>query len=312
MRTPKLTVFMSGGLDSTTLAALAARQDEDRTRVVARTAHLPTLAPTDDTARARLAAQHIGIPHVLSDVDEYGYREGTPLPIPDTLEPSGDPDLLGLHDELRRASEHAPVAFWGEDPDAYLSPPHLAELLRASAPHRFAARPRSATCCASASDRTSACARSCASGARRRASARGRGGPPWLRADLRARRAERVRARGESTHPTRSTAAERLAQYHWQPFLESLDAGFHGIPIDVRLPYLDLRLIHFALALPPMPWLQGKRLLREVARGLIPEDGALRAEARGCPGSTKRGSRSGGRASPRRSRRRLRSRGSST
>ena len=85
------------------------------------------------------------------------------------------------------------------------------------------------------------------------------------------------------THPTRSTVAERLAQYHWQPFLESLDAGFHGIPIDVRLPYLDLRLIHYALVLPPMPWLQSKRLLREVARGLIP-DAVRSAPKRGVPG----------------------------
>jgi asparagine synthase (glutamine-hydrolysing) len=77
--------------------------------------------------------------------------------------------------------------------------------------------------------------------------------------------------------------AERLAQYHWQPFLESLDAGFHSIPIDVRLPYLDLRLVHFALALPPMPWLQGKRLLREVARGLIPEE-VRSAPKAGMPG----------------------------
>jgi asparagine synthase (glutamine-hydrolysing) len=282
MRTPKLTVFMSGGLDSTTLAALAARQDEDRTRVVARTAHLPTLAPSEDTARAKVAAQHIGIPHVLSDVDEYGYREGTALPIPETLEPSGDPDLLGLHDELRSASEHAPVAFWGEDPDAYLSPPHLAELLRASAPHRFVLdlmrhvlRERKRPYLG-----VRALVR------KRRAASRVRqdaGGPAWLRADLRVRRAERVRSRDMPAHPTRSVVAERLAQYHWQPFLESLDAGFHGIPIDVRLPYLDLRLIHYALALPAMPWLQGKRLLREVARGLIPES-VREAPKRGMPG----------------------------
>jgi asparagine synthase (glutamine-hydrolysing) len=282
MRTPKLTVFMSGGLDSTTLAALAARQDDDRTRIVARTAHLPTLAPTDDTARAALAAQHIGIPHVLSDVDEYGYREGTALPVPDTLEPSGDPDLLGLHDELRRASEHAPVAFWGEDPDAYLSPPHLAELLRISAPHRFLLdlighvlrerkRPYLGV-------RALVRKRRAASHVREDA-----GGPAWLRADLRARRAERVRSRHIPVHQTRSAAAERLQQYHWQPFLESLDAGFHGIPIDVRLPYLDLRLILYALALPAMPWLQQKRLLREVARGLIPEV-VREAPKRGMPG----------------------------
>jgi len=282
MRTPALTVFMSGGLDSTTLAAVAARQDVN-TRIVARTAHLPTLAPTEDTARAGLAAQYIGIDDVLIDVDDYGYREGTALPIPDTLEPSGDPDLLALQDELRRASEHAPVAFWGEDPDAYLSPPHLGELLRASGPHRFAldlighlfrerTRPHLGVRALVRRRRAAI-----------RASHEERGGPPWLRADLRARRAERVRAREGAVHPTRSAAAERLAQYHWQPFLESLDAGFHGIPIDVRLPYLDLRLIHFALALPSMPWLQGKRLLREAARGLIPEDVRC-APKHGMPG----------------------------
>ena len=282
MRTPALTVFMSGGLDSTTLAAIAARQ-EVHARIVAQSAHLPTLVPTDDTARARLAAKHIGIPHELSDVDEYGYREGTTLAIPDTLEPSGDPDLLGLQALMHRASEHAPVAFWGEDPDAYLSPPHLAELLRGSAPHQFAldlighllrerARPYLGVRALVRRRR-----------AAMRASHEEQGGPPWLRADLRARRAERIRAREGPPHPTRSVAAERLAQYHWQPFLESLDAGFHGIPLDVRLPYLDLRLIHYALALPAMPWLQGKRLLREAARGLIPEEVRCTPK-RGMPG----------------------------
>ena len=282
MRTPALTVFMSGGLDSTTLAAIAARQ-EVHTRIAARSAHLPTLVPTDDTARARLAAKYIGIPHELTDVDAYGYREGTTLPIPDTLEPSGDPDLLGLQDLMRRASEHAPVAFWGEDPDAYLSPPHLAELLRASGPHRLALdlighllregkRPYLGV-------RALVRQRRAAS----RASHAEHGGPSWLRRDLRARRAERLRERTGAVHPTRSAAAERLAQYHWQPFLESLDAGFHGIPLDVRLPYLDLRLVHYALALPAIPWLQGKRLLREAARGLIPEDVRC-APKQGMPG----------------------------
>jgi hypothetical protein len=97
------------------------------------------------------------------------------------------------------------------------------------------------------------------------------GGPAWLRADLRARRAERVRARVELPHPTRSAAARRLDPFHWQPFLESLDAGVHGAPIDVRLPFLDRRLIDVAFALPPIPWVQHKHVLREAVRGLVPE-----------------------------------------
>ena len=98
---------------------------------------------------------------------------------------------------------------------------------------------------------------------------------PWLRADLRVRRAERLRSRIEPNHPTRSEAARRLAAWHWQPFLESLDAGFHGVPIDVRLPYLDLRLIRFALGVPAIPWMQRKHLLREAARGLVDVQGPL-------------------------------------
>ncbi|MDB4881559.1 MAG: hypothetical protein JWL95_325 [Gemmatimonadetes bacterium] len=282
IRSPQLTVFMSGGLDSTTLAAIAARELADPSCVVARTAHLPVLAPDEDTARARVAAATIGIAHVITDVDEYGYREGTALTLPDTPEPHDDPDLLAMRDELRRASAHAPVAFWGEDPDAFLAPPHLADLLRGTAAPTLLLDALSYAL--RHGERPFLGVRELLRG--RRASepaSNDAAGPPWLRADLRRRRAERVRSRIEAGHPTRSEAARRLAPWHWQPFLESLDAGFHGVPIDVRLPYLDLRLIRFALGVPPIPWMQRKHLLREAARGLIPD--AIRvAPKRGLPG----------------------------
>jgi asparagine synthase (glutamine-hydrolysing) len=271
IRSPSLTVFMSGGLDSTTLAAIAARQLADRTRLEARTSHLPTLVPSPETRRAQIVAESLGFPHSLTDVDGYGYREGTALPVFDTPEPVSDPDLLALHDELRRASAHSPIAFWGEDPDSLLAPPHLGDLLRGSAPWRVAldvlghlGRERS---------RPYLAARDLARGRvpGRAADVTDAAGPPWLRSELRSRRAERARARAEPTHPTRSEAARRLDPVHWQPFLESLDAGVHGVPIDVRLPFLDRRLIELALALPPMPFLQRKHVLREAARGLVPD-----------------------------------------
>jgi hypothetical protein len=51
----------------------------------------------------------------------------------------------------------------------------------------------------------------------------------------------------------------------------------------VRLPFLDRRLIELAMALPPIPWLQRKHVLREAARGLVP-DVARRAPKQGLPG----------------------------
>jgi asparagine synthase (glutamine-hydrolysing) len=282
IRSPSLVVFMSGGLDSTTLAAIGARELEDRTRLIARTSHLPTLVPADETRRARIVAESLGIPHVLADVDGYGYREGTSLAVPDTPEPVSDPDVLALQDELRRASLHSPVAFWGEDPDSLLAPPHVGDLLRGSSVWRvaldvlgFMGRERRRPYLAL---RDLAYGRT--AGEQREADD---GGPPWLRAELRARREQRVRGRQLPSHPTRSEVARRLDATHWQPFLESLDAGVHGVPIDVRLPYLDRRLIGFALSLPPIPWMQHKRVLREAVRGLVP-DLARCAPKRGLSG----------------------------
>jgi asparagine synthase (glutamine-hydrolysing) len=297
IRTPTLTVFMSGGLDSTTLAAMAACAMADRARLVARTSHLPTLAPTRDTRRAEIVAESLGVPHELVDVDGYGYREGTALAVADTPEPVSDPDVLALREELCRVSAHSRVAFWGEDPDSLLAPPHLGDLMRGGSLLRVALdvlrylrRER---------QRPYLAARDLAH-RRLHGSARAAGdagGPRWLRADLRARRAERVGARVEAIHPTRSEMARRLEPYHWQPFLESLDAGVHGVPIDVRLPFLDRRLIELVVARPRAG---SCRTWRAARRRL------------GCRACTRRGSRSGGRASRRRSCHRMRSLGSST
>ena len=77
--------------------------------------------------------------------------------------------------------------------------------------------------------------------------------------------------------------ARRLAHPLWQATLESLDAGQHGVPVDIRLPFLDVRVVESALAAPAIPWLQRKRLLREAMRGLLPEV-VRTAPKRGLPG----------------------------
>jgi asparagine synthase (glutamine-hydrolysing) len=59
-------------------------------------------------------------------------------------------------------------------------------------------------------------------------------------------------------------------------FFEAFDSGLTFYPLEIRLPYLDLRLVHYLLAIPPLPWCVNKELLRVVMRGTLPEAVRLR------------------------------------
>jgi len=44
------------------------------------------------------------------------------------------------------------------------------------------------------------------------------------------------------------------------------------VPVEMRAPLLDLRLLRFLLRVPPVPWCMKKALLREAMRGMLPEE----------------------------------------
>ena len=46
--------------------------------------------------------------------------------------------------------------------------------------------------------------------------------------------------------------------------------------VEVRYPFLDLRIVDFLLALPPFPWFFEKKLLREAMIGRLPESARVR------------------------------------
>src|SRR5204863_256186 len=47
-------------------------------------------------------------------------------------------------------------------------------------------------------------------------------------------------------------------------------------PLEVRYPFMDLRIVNYLLALPPFPWFFEKMLLREAMAERIPERVRLR------------------------------------
>jgi len=70
-----------------------------------------------------------------------------------------------------------------------------------------------------------------------------------------------------------------MADSMWPNLFEAYDAGFSGVSVDVRHPIFDLRLVNFLLALPRLPWCSDKELLREAARGILPDSVRLRRKS---------------------------------
>jgi asparagine synthase (glutamine-hydrolysing) len=102
------------------------------------------------------------------------------------------------------------------------------------------------------------------------------GFPEWInpdfvaRANLRQRWLESRSRKSVQRHPFHPGAYEALHDGSWGEILESEDAGWHGVRLETRAPLLDLRLLAFLLRLPPVPWCVDKELCREAMRALLP------------------------------------------
>ena len=88
---------------------------------------------------------------------------------------------------------------------------------------------------------------------------------PWVRqAEL------SVEPDGRLDSSWRPAALAGLRAPLWPAFLEALDAEYAAVGIDWRHPYLDLRLLEFMLHTPPIPWARRKRLIRQAMTGRLP------------------------------------------
>ena len=114
--------------------------------------------------------------------------------------------------------------------------------------------------------------------------------PGWLDTGFAARyeckqRWDNSRQPPASPHPIRPAAFVGFSRTLWQSSFEDCDLAAGAANIELRHPYLDLRLLRYMLAVPAMPWCRNKLILRRSMRSLLPGKVLRRRKTAlaGCP-----------------------------
>jgi asparagine synthase (glutamine-hydrolysing) len=275
-------VFMSGGLDSTTVAATASLFLKERGATSALHAIAMDYQPLFDDREgewAARAARHIGIPlQVLSAGEHLPFTgwERLRMPLP---EPRHEPYLLPLFDQYREAAQHARVALTGNGGDDILlgnAWPYLRNLLSR---FRFAEVVQSFGTYFVRHGMLPPMRAGIRTRLRRWIGIRGGEEiyPPWLNPKYEREyglkeRWQELQRTTKSEHPLHPGGHALLSGPFWPGVLESENAFRTEAATETRAPLLDNRLLRFLLRIPPVPWCANKELLRRASAGLLPEE----------------------------------------
>lgn len=285
LRADRVGVLMSGGLDSSTVAASAHRalgQNGAAGSLCAYTQVFESLIPHEERRYAGLVAETLKIPIEFQASDETGLwkyeHQGMGWP-----EPVHAPWSDGLR-QLRQVAAGNRVALTGFGADPALScllSAHFSRLLKSGQIRRVLADALRYLAAQGRFSRLYVRTRFRRWFASRKETP---WYPGWLNQDLEERFGLRERWKGLASmaapnEAIRRTAYEALVDAMWPALFEEYDCGVTGVPLEVRHPFFDLRLVNFLLALPALPWCSDKELLREAARGVLPDAVRLRRKS---------------------------------
>jgi len=278
-RTDRVGILLSGGLDSaavaTTARALSKRPGE-KLDLRAYTVGYESLIPDRDGAHAKETAEFLKIPARYLALDNLQPFDGWDSGDWMWPEPAEDPLFAGLFDQYRMISEDCRVVLSGEGCDNLMNFemwPHAKDLIGRREWRQLA----------SETLRYASMRRWPWRGIRRRVQrvlGRDHGAPAfprWIAPDfsqrlsLERRWKEAVSPSVSQKHPILPRAHASLDSPQWAYMFEHENPGVTRRPVEVRYPFLDLRIVEYLLALPPFPWFFEKALLREAMVGCLPE-----------------------------------------
>jgi asparagine synthase (glutamine-hydrolysing) len=287
LRTAAAGVLMSGGLDSTTVAASAQRMFLRNGAVpglCAYTEVFDRLIPHEERHYAGLVATALCIPIEFSVGDDLGLwtslvQQGTRWSEP-LHSPSSDWGMAQLH-QIAKTRRVVLTGYGGDPALSSLLTQHFFQLIKG---RRFARALRDAARYFASEGRFSRLY--LRTRWRRWFPSRSSLNtyPKWLNPDLEKRLnlREHWAVLTQMSTPKgaiRPGAWDAIASPIWPAWFESFDPGQTRIPVEVRHPFFDLRLLSFLLALPAVPWCSDKELLREAAREVLPDAVRLRRKS---------------------------------
>jgi asparagine synthase (glutamine-hydrolysing) len=271
-----VSLALSGGMDSTSIAAIAARAGVKRLKTFTRGSVRRVEDPEPELAA--LVAKSLNLQHQLRDSDQDVPFDDWARRMPFMPEPVNDPYWSGKHTGRQALSSHSRVVLSGEGGDELLCPEFACDLLSGVPLHRVVHdivryvrhyRRRPPLGLRRALDRWRGHVPDYGSSGR----------PPlWLNAELvrEWRLDERMRdffreAMTPARHATRPNGARHLTEAIRLTHGAD-DPGTMGLPLEWRKPFLDRRLVEFMYSIPPLYWCCRKTILREAMTNCLPEE----------------------------------------
>jgi asparagine synthase (glutamine-hydrolysing) len=277
LRTRSVGVFMTGGLDSSSVAATAKnilQANPDPYDLRAYTGVYDHLIPDNERYFSGLVATHLAIPIHYHVEDDYEIYAKASQPETQGPEPYHYPQVASGIDLLWKVMEHSRVILTGHGGDPICIPSQsyflgllkrldLGQLIRevGQCVWKYRRLPRIGF----------------RSSLRRLFRETPSPYPPWLNQAFATRlnlpkRWAHLNQTIKVVHPVREEACRIFLDPLWAHLFEQeWDAGATGLPVEFRHPLFDTRIVSYALSLPPIPWCSDKMLLREAGRGLLPE-----------------------------------------
>jgi asparagine synthase (glutamine-hydrolysing) len=278
-------ICLSGGLDSGSMATIAQEFSRDHggtPEVISYTAGYDSLIPDEERLYARELADHLGIANhyvALDKIELFERWDELDFRFP---EPNENPISSGLFEYFQMVSLDCRVALSGEGADNLMyfqMWPYIKELQRNREWSRLATetawflwiRPFPWLGIKSRLQTVAG-------------KIKGRNGlPRWIAPQFIKR--EGLEARWnectgpglpDERHASRTRAHASMLLPQWTNLLESQDPGVTHCAVEVRYPFLDLRMVEYLLAVPAFPWTYKKELLRRAMINKMPERLRLR------------------------------------